>query len=546
MWRTPTIHVNFFLNLNAHWARCTHAGRECNGYAQDRRPQYQAVTQNHASISRYAAPSFSGFGDSIRYLEFYYHCAGPILSSKFDDFWSQTALQMAQSEPAVCHALVALGHLQKTEPGSLKHARAGFAAGSQHGTHLSHYNKAVKCLVDRMAEPSYPPEIALVTCLLFVCIEFLKGNTITSFMHLNNGLKIISERFNGSFGPSTTPQPLSTIRRSTSSSTTMIEDHLLPLFIRATTSALICGVPVEKIIEIPYPRQMSLLERPFRAISEAQVYTHELRNPTLLFARTMAQKLILREPITTEDIQHQTLLLECHHAWLRAVRIFESGRPLSKEDDVIVSSLKVQYYTTYIMLACGMEIPQTPYDAHISSFKAIIHHAKIIIDSMGFHTPSLSCSTIHSTTPPLVNATSSCSPEYPPRAAANFTFEVSLIPCLYLTAKLCRCPSTRREAVSLLSLNPPREGLWDAEQVVMVSKRIIEIEESEVDPATGWPAERTRLWTAVFDGNLDRNGGFWIKFAYANWAQQVRDGHVPLNKGGRTREDCQWEEWFVL
>ena len=105
--------------------------------------------------------------------------------------------------------------------------------------------------------------------------------------------------------------------------------------------------------------------------------------------------------------------------------------------------------------------------------------------------------------------------------AANFTFEISIVAPLYHTATRCRCPTTRRKAVALLARHPPREGLWDAEQHVLVTRRVIEMEESELDSSTGWPVERTRLYSSVIDANMDANGGFWVYFLPAEWVGEV-------------------------
>jgi len=114
------------------------------------------------------------------------------LSNRFDNgFWSRTVLQMARSEPSIRHALVALGYLAKTEPGNLKHAHAKL---TQEDRILNlHYSKAVGSLVGRIAEQSCTIEVSLVACLLFVCIEFMRGNFMTAFTHLHSGLRILSE-----------------------------------------------------------------------------------------------------------------------------------------------------------------------------------------------------------------------------------------------------------------------------------------------------------------------------------------------------------------
>jgi hypothetical protein len=91
--------------------------------------------------------------------------------------------------------------------------------------------------------------------------------------------------------------------------------------------------------------------------------------------------------------------------------------------------------------------------------------------------------------------------------AAKFTSEMSVIVPMYHAARRCRCPVTRRRAVALLERGLPREGLFDTEQHVLVLKRIVEFEERELDPRTGWPVEETRLWGCVIDANMGQNGG---------------------------------------
>jgi hypothetical protein len=328
----------------ADFTRCTSTGRKCDGYAQDLIVDVPANTQKSRPLSRNITPTLSGSSDGLHYLEFYHYCAGPLLSSKFDNgFWSRTALQMAHSESAIRHALVALGYLHQTEPGNLKHARSVFTSGYQNRTFLFHYNTAVRSLIDRMNEPSYVPEVGLVTCLLFVCIEFIRGNYHAAFAHLKGGLKIISEwqneRLKGLLGDSPCPQTLLEVRNGFLGPTTEIEDNLLPMFNRTLTSALLYGVDVQQIFEFPRPIPRRFHEHPFTSISEAQTSNLDLRNPTILFLRAMAKKLILREPITNEDIRMQMHLLECHHAWFQALKMLE--KELSTEDKTKASSLKV-------------------------------------------------------------------------------------------------------------------------------------------------------------------------------------------------------------
>jgi hypothetical protein len=159
------------------------------------------------------------------------------------------------------------------------------------------------------------------------------------------------------------------------------------------------------------------------------------------------------------------------------------------------------------------------FDAHLDSFKAIVYHATLLIDAMDVATrlqPQGGCSD----------------------AAVNFTFDTSLVPALYYTALRCRHPTTRREAIALLSRKLPREGLWDPKQYRIIAERVVEIEEGEVDEK-GWPVERTRLWSGTATPDANEKSGFRTDFLFAKdvgkgigkaWRGRVGLDEVEENK----------------
>ena len=403
---------------------------------------------------------------------------------------------MAYTEPTVRHALISLGFLYKNEPGNYKHARSKFATNHQSGPLLIHYNKSVRCLVDRISEPSCPPELALVTCLLFVCIEFLRGNYVAGFTHLTNGLKIIAERQQKHKPDAVDILPDESCSISSNKSlgpSTMIEDKIIPMFIRSIASALMYGVEAETVFKIPLSAPKVFGQKVFTTLQEAQETYFELRNATLLLIRQASKKFAEYQKPNDEDFQLQNRLLECHRTWLRNLELLEGRKILSKEELVSTSALRVSHYSTFIYLSCALAVRQELFDAYLESFKQILCYAKVVIDSQ-----------------PVVGS-----------RTARFTFEVALIAPLYFVATRCRCPVTRREAVSLLGRGLPREGLWDAEQEAIVSKRLIEMEETEVDPQTGWPLERARIWSSVVDANMDKDGGFWVAFLLSRYVGEL-------------------------
>jgi hypothetical protein len=474
-------------NLN----RCTSTGRKCDGYT-DTALQIQAWSSSGKSSPQHAIPMPWVLHEGARYLEFYYCCVQPVLSSNFDrNFWSRTTLQMAYTEPSVRHALIALSYLYSTEDGTIRHARLNFTSQCKSGTLLQHYNKSVRSLINRMGEVTYRPEIGLVTCLLFVCMELIRGNYHTAFTHLTSGLKMISQfqeqdRHDYRFS-SPTRESFAMVTTPSSCMSTSIQEELAPLFERAIAGAMMYGVSIEDYVQVTKPPLEHYQSLRFRNIRELQLSAHGLRNQSIIHIRTMTRLQFL-EPdyvFTANELQEQENMLDCQRAWREAVLSFVDSQALSESDDLIVSTMLMHWNVYNIWSSCLASTRQTAFDEHLPAFQDILHHARRLMKSM------------------------------PPRLAqhtARFSFEISLIPALDFVAQRCRCPSTRREALSLLERNPPREGLWDAQQYVLLNRRLIEIEEEELDPTTGWPSDRTRLWSSIIDANIDQNGGFWAHY----------------------------------
>lgn len=148
---------------------------------------------------------------------------------------------------------------------------------------------------------------------------------------------------------------------------------------------MLFGAPIEDIFEIPIP-DPSTYEFPFSTFYELQMSSFQLRNASALFARTMATKIFVKTQLAPDDFTRQSELLNAHHSWFRALKKLELAKVLTKEEEIMAASLKLGYYSTYILIDCALSLRQTNFDAHLEYFKAINHNAKIILDSMGLRT----------------------------------------------------------------------------------------------------------------------------------------------------------------
>jgi hypothetical protein len=404
------------------------SGRKCSGYTQDA-TNAQLVTLETYNPRASPTSKVSELGENAIYLDFYHRCAASSIASNFDrDFWSGIVLQLTQSEPAVRHAVAALGFLVKTEPGSLKHARS-FSAMENRKTLLFQYNKAVRSLVARMSEPSYTVEIGLVTCLLFICVEYLRGDYPAAFMHLHSGLKVIAQ-----IGPSSPTSLASRV-----ADPELIMSKIAPIFTRAITTGLLIGAPFEPLLDGHCPRPQAFLGHSFRSVMEAQIVLFALRNATVILMSVLYRKLAVCFPLDPDDLQYRLHLLNCHDQWLRGLQNLENECDMSKEDVAVFSSLKVSHYCTYVALAGALDFEQTIYDAHVEDVKALNHHARIVLDSMGLYTPT-------SSGPKATRTDRICasngeqavksSSNILKKPAAHFTFDISLIaPLVSITTK---------------------------------------------------------------------------------------------------------------
>ena len=357
---------------------------------------------------------------------------------------------------------------------------------------LSHYNKSIRYLVDRMSEITYSPELGLVICLLFVCIEFLQGNYHTGLTHLRNGFRLISARRRGltvyhNLSPDLGPPQV--VPSGSNCTLNSIEETLIPIFTRGMAQALLHTLRIQDDLGVPNPMPAMYCQRRFKSLSEAQQVYFELRNASIVHLHNMGLKFLFQQKPSIEAYQERDNLLACHHIWYDSMRHFELENKLANEETVAASALKAWYHSTFVCVSCSATVMEKTYDSYLEHFKKIVHYTQTVIDL----------------TPPANNNT------------AHFTFDIAIIPPLYLVAIRCRCPTTRREAIALLERDPPREGLWDARQHVVVSKRVVELEEADVDPGTGWPVEETRLWNCVVKAGMDHNGGFWVEFTPARW-----------------------------
>ncbi|KAJ9665751.1 hypothetical protein H2201_004059, partial [Coniosporium apollinis] len=131
---------------------------------------------------------FSGSAQEHRSLDFFHGQVATILSGYFDStFWTHLLPRVGASEASVKHAMIALASLYETILNRERQSNQG-----QQRCTLLQYNKAIKSLKERLGAGEQALEITLLTCVLFICLEFMRGNPNVALDHLQSGLQILN------------------------------------------------------------------------------------------------------------------------------------------------------------------------------------------------------------------------------------------------------------------------------------------------------------------------------------------------------------------
>ncbi|RFU33010.1 hypothetical protein B7463_g3342, partial [Scytalidium lignicola] len=400
--------------------------------------------------------NFPGSTDEHRSLDFFYTQTAPVLSGYFDgDFWQTLLPQIGCSEPSVQHAMIALAALQEHSVGGESHdvqtSRSRFA--------IAQYNKAIRLLNRRISNEPQFTAVPLTSCVLFICLEFLRGNLDEALKHFESGLAIVKAQ--------RSKNPPSNITAQESS----LEITLAEIFSRLCIQASLCGrqwfpLPIHSPSIPCGPYDLSTA--PFTSLSEARNEINILMNDAHGFIRSTLPFKFASNPEFPDDfsIALENLLRRIH-TWKARFDIFmtiSSSTPKLHDIRGLVI-LRILYAITLIWASTSLECNEMAWDEHAENFHSIISLAASLT---GVSTNQLN------------------SPSWKERKQLKervtlhdiFTFEMGAIPVVYFTALKCRCPRLRRQAVHLLSImRPRREGLWDSRQLAGICKRVIELEE---------------------------------------------------------------------
>lgn len=198
--------------------------------------------------------------DELRAIDFFHRKTAPGLASYFDaEFWTRLVVQMSYVEPTIRHAIVALGSLHEQresserllpllgssadpEPLGMSTLVSDKLSTDENPLAIAQYNKAITHLARRL-DSQASIEVALLACILFVCVEFLRGDPSPAVNHFRSGMGIAMSSLND---------------RGASAASQRIKEQILPFFNRIELLSNVFG----NATPWPYPVELDEVIRP--------------------------------------------------------------------------------------------------------------------------------------------------------------------------------------------------------------------------------------------------------------------------------------------
>jgi hypothetical protein len=338
-------------------------------------------------------------------------------------------IQASYDEPAILHATIALTCAHKRN-----------IQEEQENIILQQYNKAIHNLQQRVnVKCRGSIRVTLIACLIFVCIEYMRGHYLAAASHLESGLNLLKE-----------------LVPRNQSSDGFIDDSIIETFQRIITSV--------KVFEAANSASSAIWNVPFLIEPSKQLNS-------LLDSRNQFDFIITR----IHELQHQSNRAQ-YDQTLPNVDMINTQKNLTTELSFWLSELKVirKTVTTFydkmairvlhihhlmaeIMLATSLSLGnELIYDNYTSNFLSITE--QVINARREVFAPS-SEAIFH------------------PADSSHAIADMGSTAPVYYTAIKCRVRRIRVQAIRLLQDLEIKEAIWDTVIASWVAQKAMDLEE---------------------------------------------------------------------
>ena len=446
---------------------CITKGYKCDGYesvltkkgakiAPELSPIALTPNDSPSLLAPSSLPSFTA--EEQRYFDIFCKYTIPQLAGGFEStFWQAYIPRASYSIPCIRHAAVSLAAIHE----DFAHGRK-IAVDAQPDCTLAdtdftmaQYGLAIQSLLKLVQDTGEgSTEIVLSVCVLFICLELLRGNHNAVLMHTQSGMNVLTD----------------SVKKSRPSST-KIESFIplcaiVPVFTRLDVQAsdIINAAPPGHFGKLTTPLTPSPVPSTFQDLEHSKQCLLEYQS----FFMFKAQETIHVYGIDPSN-------------WPRTNR----ERLLRMQSEY--QSVLAAWSQTHLQLIERQALEKDPKAARAADI-LIIHHCFLSIALKRF--PGRSEMVFDQCTPlfeEIISIAERIISQIPPDHGENtlsLSFDLGVAEPLFYVVTRCRVPQLRRRALGLLRKCSGSEGIWNSSLAACLGEMIIDIEE-RASPA--WP-----------------------------------------------------------
>ncbi|TAQ87595.1 hypothetical protein B7494_g4111, partial [Chlorociboria aeruginascens] len=454
--------------------RCANTGRRCDGYSSD------ILASNPADrslcILQRLSTQFSGSTQERMGFSFFITNTAPELSGYYSlSFWESLILQAAIVEPSLRHAVIAIGSLHKDFSNRhLSLETKTEQARTSTGFAIDQYTKAIGHLRRSLANGQQAPLTALMSCILFVCFDSLRGHFESAMIHLQSGLKI-----------------LRTVRLRSHTPNHMIETYIAPIFLRLSIQAILyidtrSGVERYKFAKniIDATTLDAQMPATFNSLEEARLFMNKTAdtvfNTTYLCDPCLPMSLQTPEAISLLS-RCNSMLTTWNSAFEKLMKIHSPA--FTSKQLRGVALCKIHHCAIKIMCAV---IPSIDDERET---KYALNNREQYWKFMDDFTCILNLSRS------LIKADEQDTLEG--KTAGTFSTDMGLVAPLYFVCTKSPHLPTRQMAMELLARYPRKEGMWDSVATVRLIKEFWVLESRFVNRVGEKGSQRVQMTDLV-------------------------------------------------
>ncbi|KAH6666354.1 C6 zinc finger domain protein [Halenospora varia] len=448
--------------------RCVSSGRNCDGYGiwggggnvhgpQQRSQGLQDNPRDH-SIHLPVSIIPSGAEERLGFEWFKCRTATKLPGSFISGFWTTLVFQASFSEPAILHAILALSSIHRNSSTNVENGvekRNNIPLDENEHFALRSYVKAISYLQPHFSTTNRASlRVALITCVVFIYLELLRGHFQTAQIHFHSGLRILEEM---EFLSRETDGilRLNPCRQSA-------DDWILEAFSRLHLQIELFKHSFQHpyiALQLAEPRTPYLS---FHSINEVWQGIERLLNKVFHLTHQRRRKLELLQDSRELIDQQECVRVELAR-WLAIFEGFRKGREgHASTDEKKCYQLLSTYHTMTSIMAdtCLWPSDELAYDLHTNKFVLLIDQLATL-----WRTTSMS--------------TSFRSPPTHIMDMPKSIIDMGWVPPLFYAAVRCRVHRVRTQAARLLECTSHREGIWDSRIALCIARKVIEVEERD-------------------------------------------------------------------